>query len=240
MRRTIVQALAFVAAMGAGSAVAADLPRPAPVVKAPVAAPIVRTWTGCYIGGNVGGAWSDANYTLDNAVVVEDFSFNPSSVIGGVQAGCNWQFTPTWLIGIEGTWSGTDLKQTDNAVLAGPGRLRSFKTDQIATVVGRLGITFDQWLLYAKGGYAAARIDTFAINTVNNIFLDIQDWRSGVTAGAGVEYMAWQHVVLGVEFDWYNFSFDGSALGNAALPSRFFNTNADIFAVTGRISWLFN
>jgi len=121
-----------------------------------------------------------------------------------------------------------------------PVRLRTFKTDQIATVTGRLGVTFNQWLLYAKGGYAAARIDTFAINTATGVNIDINNWESGVTAGAGVEYMAWQHVVLGVEFDWYNFSFDRAGFATDTSPNRFFNTNADIFAVTGRVSWLFN
>jgi len=88
----ILSALAVASVMAPGSVMAADL---APIMKAPVAPPpVAYRWTGCYIGGNVGGAWSNANYTLDNSVFVEDFDFNPSSVIGGVQGGCNYQVQP--------------------------------------------------------------------------------------------------------------------------------------------------
>src|SRR5579871_5015453 len=88
MRSKALQVLAIVATMGTASAMAADLPVRAPIVKAPMA-PVVQTWTGCYIGGNIGGAWSNSHYTVDNEVVVESFSFDPTSVIGGGQVGCN-------------------------------------------------------------------------------------------------------------------------------------------------------
>ena len=224
--------------MGTASAMAADLPVRAPIVKAPMA-PVVQTWTGCYIGGNIGGAWSNSHYTVDNEVVVESFSFDPTSVIGGGQVGCNYQFNRSWVIGIEGTYSGTDLSQTDTSVLL-PGRLRTLKIDQIATVAGRLGFAVDQYLLYAKGGVAFGDIDTFGIRPSTGVNIDIRSWETGVTAGAGIETKIWQHLVLGAEFDWYNFKFDRSGTATDGVVGRFTNTNADIFTLTGRVSWLFN
>ena len=52
MRKILLTAMALTA-VASGSAIAADLPRkaPPPVMVAPVS-----TWTGCYIGGNVGWA----------------------------------------------------------------------------------------------------------------------------------------------------------------------------------------
>src|SRR5215510_6582105 len=84
---------------------AADLP-PAPApYKAPVVAPMpVYTWSGCYIGGNAGGAWERASHTFDNgAGLVEAFSYNPSSWIAGGQVGCQYQWSNV-VLGIEGTW----------------------------------------------------------------------------------------------------------------------------------------
>jgi outer membrane immunogenic protein len=43
--------------LAASQALAADLPRKAPPPAVPMAPPI--TWTGCYIGANVGGIFSD-------------------------------------------------------------------------------------------------------------------------------------------------------------------------------------
>src|SRR5258705_3374165 len=68
-------------ALVAGSALAADLParaRPAPVAPIPV-----FSWTGFYIGANIGGAWS--NSTLTDNVTGASFSTNNSGFIGGWQ-----------------------------------------------------------------------------------------------------------------------------------------------------------
>jgi outer membrane immunogenic protein len=109
---------AFAVAAPAGAADLGRMP-----VRAPVAAPPPPfTWTGCYIGGFVGGAWTndDVIFTdLGNATFrsfsggvaagrVEDVhSFavplDDSSIIGGGTLGCNWQFAGSpFVFGIEG------------------------------------------------------------------------------------------------------------------------------------------
>jgi outer membrane immunogenic protein len=101
----------------AGTASAADLRRPA----MPPPPPPVFNWTGCYIGGYVGGAWNDrdAIFTdLGNSTfrafsggVVSGrlegtHSYNvglDSSFIGGGTLGCNWQPVGSpFVLGIEG------------------------------------------------------------------------------------------------------------------------------------------
>jgi outer membrane immunogenic protein len=42
----------------AGSATAADLGRAPAPYQPPPPPPSVFTWTGCYIGGNIGGGWA--------------------------------------------------------------------------------------------------------------------------------------------------------------------------------------
>jgi len=54
------------------SAIAADIARgPLPPVYIPPPAPIPYLWTGCYVGGNIGGAWSSVDLTN---VTGENFS----------------------------------------------------------------------------------------------------------------------------------------------------------------------
>src|SRR4051794_18716199 len=120
---------AAVAAMTAG-AVAADLPArrmaPAPYMAVPV-----FTWTGFYIGANVGAGWNgnDRNNndgfafanggflapaagggvvaitpvtgTFGNGGVVVGNRDNRTSILGGVQAGYNWQMGG-FVLGVEG------------------------------------------------------------------------------------------------------------------------------------------
>jgi outer membrane immunogenic protein len=231
--------IAIVAAAMPLAAHAADLPPAAPPYKAPVVAPMpVYTWSGCYLGGNAGGVWMKAHDTFDNGAFLEDFSYNPSSWIAGGQAGCQYQWSSV-VLGIEGTWSGMDLNQTDTSVID-PNRTRTLKLDEIATVVGKLGFAWDRAMIYGKGGWAEGRFNYFAINNLTGVNGGFTNWQSGWTAGVGIDYMVMPSLVLGVEADWYNFKYDTNFVASSGVPNRTFNSNADVFAVTARASWLFN
>ena len=116
MKRTLLCAAALLTM--SSLSYAADLPSralaPAPIYLAPA-----FTWNGFYVGGNVGAAWSGRdncpvlNY-LDHGVYVADTNYLPTcngsnkvGVIGGLQAGYNWQFG-AWVFGLEGdvNWIG--------------------------------------------------------------------------------------------------------------------------------------
>ncbi len=116
MKRTLLCAAALLSM--SSLSFAADLPSralaPAPVYLAPA-----FTWTGFYVGGNVGAAWAGSGNcpvlnSLEKGVYVADTTFLPNcnggnkvGAIGGVQAGYNWQFGG-WLFGLEGdiSWIG--------------------------------------------------------------------------------------------------------------------------------------
>jgi outer membrane immunogenic protein len=237
MKKFLLAATALIAIARIGSASAADLPAAMPAYKAPAPA---YTWTGCYIGGNAGSVSLGASNTFDNgAGIVEDFSFNTSSWIAGGQLGCQYQWTNV-VFGVEGTWSAMDLKQTNTSGVD-PDRKRTLKLDEIATVVGKLGFAWDAALLYAKGGWAEGRFDWSAINNASGVNGGFTSWQSGWTVGAGVEYMVIPNLVVGVEFDYYNFKYDhNSILATDGTLGNVFNSNASVYAVTARASWLFN
>ncbi len=110
--RKYALAAAAVAALTTTAALAADLPsRRAPPVYVPPPPPAF-TWTGFYVGGNVGGGFDDyTTYGLAgqtagarNALLVTGarpafFSTNTSGVVGGGQIGYNFQIPSTGLLG---------------------------------------------------------------------------------------------------------------------------------------------
>src|SRR5271169_3364382 len=73
------------------SAWAADLPPAprAPVPYMPVAVPVF-SWTGFYIGGNLGGGWNRGN-VVDSVFGVNFTNGNSTSFLGGGQVGGNYQ-----------------------------------------------------------------------------------------------------------------------------------------------------
>ena len=123
MNRTLLAATAIFIAYGLGNASAADLP----VYKAPppVAAPY--SWTGFYVGGDIGalwthsgaGMWEPTTPTGNPLIDFGEFAnvgalHKDGEFVGGVHVGYNWQFAPTWVAGIEGDWSWTDAKASFN------------------------------------------------------------------------------------------------------------------------------
>ena len=190
-----------VAALGmfAAPALGADLAA-RPYTKAPVLAPVaVYNWTGFYIGGHVGAGFGVNNNNFTNN---DDVRF-----IGGGQIGYDYQFSPSWVLGVEANYSFMD---TGNGNGIFNGTQNPFANRGLGSVTGRLGYVWGPALLYAKGGYAYA--DTrftngFAGGTGGN-------GRDGYTVGGGLEYMFAPSWSAKVEYQYYdfgvrNFTFNG-------------------------------
>jgi len=97
----------------ASSAHAADLGM-APYRAAPTGPIPIFTWTGCYLGGQVGGGFGRK---AARDPIGDNFAALGTTVIAhtdrpfaGGQVGCDWQFAPTWLIGVEGAAAWADIK----------------------------------------------------------------------------------------------------------------------------------
>jgi len=184
--RITVSALLIAAPLSAASA--ADMPLKAPP---PPPAP-VYSWTGAYVGGNIGYSWGYTSGDL-NVTTVSPFplglptSFpgltHPDGVIGGGQIGYNWQANQTWVLGLEADIQGSHERASTNitdpfnffyAVGAAGLPATVNQTDREAniqwfgTVRGRVGVlATPTLLLYATGGLAYGRIstsDNFAVN----------------------------------------------------------------------------
>src|SRR3954451_11570596 len=105
MNKFLTGSIAAAAIAVAMPALAADMaPR---YTKAPAPAPVmVYNWTGCYIGGNVGGAWArirETSVSVAGFPLVSDFGSNEATgVIGGAQIGCDYQFAGNFVFGVQG------------------------------------------------------------------------------------------------------------------------------------------
>jgi outer membrane immunogenic protein len=177
--------LGLLIAAPVSAASAADMPLKAP----PPAPPPAYSWTGFYVGGNVGYGWSDPTVTFTpNDIAAFDFtcggtaggtcappaSFNIGGVLGGLQAGYNLQFNRNWLLGIETDfdWSRIQGTGTSNFFLGQiPPAASNFQATEdvewFGTVRGRLGfLPANNVLIYGTGGFAYGRVaDNVALNS---------------------------------------------------------------------------
>ena len=115
MRKLLLSTAAFVAL--AGSAFAADLPsvkEPAPIV---IPTPVF-TWTGFYVGADIGSGWGNKNIQVPASPLNPQTSVNPSftGIVGGGFVGYNYQINQ-FVIGIQGDIQGAGLQGNGYNVL---------------------------------------------------------------------------------------------------------------------------
>src|SRR6476620_10895270 len=114
MHRVVAVLIAVSALPCTQVASAADIPAKAPP---PVRTPLPPyNWTGFYLGGNVGAAWSTTDWTSFNGATLEPTRPNGASWLAGGQIGYLYQFNPNLVIGIEASLSGTNLKETSTSI----------------------------------------------------------------------------------------------------------------------------
>jgi outer membrane immunogenic protein len=191
-----------------------------PPVKAAIpAAPVQLSWTGCYVGGHVGGVVTEDKTT---GVLGNSIDFSSSGLVGGGQIGCDYQFAPGWVAGVEGRAGWTSLKNSH------PGIVRNLVTgitdpsqftlinDFLASATARLGYSFaPHWLVFARGGAAWTheKADD-AFTNARGIAVDPSAAmsRGGWMAGTGVDWAFDPHWSATLEYNYYDFGSRGATL----------------------------
>lgn len=177
------------------AALAADIWVQPPAVQAPMAyAQPGYDWSGHYIGASLGYGWGRAtageislyNDPLDAPVATLDgFNFGTSGLIGGIEAGANWQMGGL-VLGVVGDISAANITGSyfddDN----------NFGVDSTINWLGtarlNLGLPVNNLLFYGTGGLAFGGIT----NELHDVYLagtiDMEDKSTNVgwTIGAGV------------------------------------------------------
>jgi outer membrane immunogenic protein len=195
MKKFLLATVALIALGATAPALAADL-APRTYTKAPAYVTPIYSWTGFYLGGHIGGAFSG-----DNSLQGD------SRFLGGVQGGFDYQFYNNIVLGIEAQYSWlSDSNNNGGAVLPGGARI-SESNDALGSVTGRLGYTWGPTLLYAKGGYAWKDGNNLnvSLNGVPVAFGTDGSHHDGYTVGAGLEYMFAPSWSAKIEYQYYNF-----------------------------------
>jgi outer membrane immunogenic protein len=210
---------------------AADL---GPSFKAPIP---VYSWTGCYVGGDIGGGSanqgvlnsSQLSFPIIGSQDTVNATATGATIIGGGHVGCNYQWVPSLVIGVEADFSGASLNAHANAesTFAGVGAPGgginwSTKLDSIATVRGRLGYAWTpNTLLYITAGGAFGRTsfsstDIFISGCPACATSSFSNTSSGVVLGGGVEWAPWSNNwTIRAEYLWYSL---GGASGIGSVP----------------------
>jgi outer membrane immunogenic protein len=159
----------------------------------PPASPPAWSWTGFYVGGNAGYAWTEGQtFPLTatqsvaplagagpltsqfNGVYPLTSNLRQSGAVGGIQGGYNWQFD-SWVTGVEADFdysSATGASVT--ASCCGPGNNAATtdiarRLDAFGTLRVRFGFATDRTLYYVTGGLAVGESTLAYAASITNV-----------------------------------------------------------------------
>ena len=210
MKKFWLGTVALLALGMAAPASAADLGAQ-PYVKAPPPPPPIFSWTGFYVGANIGGAWAHNDWR-DTLFLTDLNNNNNGRFIGGGQIGGNYQIG-SFVIG--GEWDADwASNHTGNGVLIpGVGTIAVTDNDRwITTVAARFGYAVNQLLFYGKAGGGWVGNNGVSITNVTTgvtfgcstltTFSNCGSTAGGWLVGAGLEWAFAPHWSLKFEYDY--------------------------------------
>lgn len=205
------------------------------------------TWTGFYIGGNLGVSWNAGDYDYANPFLSLSTGSRGSSLTGGGQIGYNWQAGAA-VFGVEADIQWRNPEENTGSLapaslgipgapfgtIAGDIITLSHQQNWFGTVRGRLGYAAGSVLPYVTGGLAYGNVEySYTERLVapnNNTARTIagSDTRVGWTVGAGVELAFDKQLSLGIEYLYVDLG-DTALASAASVPGP----AATVFPVSG-------
>ena len=222
--------MAFGALATTGPATAADVAMP--VYKA-AAAPAAYNWSGFYLGVTAGGGMASLPVTdMDHFGLSTNGALKSGGAAGGIHAGYNWQFTPSFLVGLEGDFNWASFKASDTTCFGSCALnlfhrlVASSRLDQFSTLRARFGLTSDRTLVYVTAGPAWGHIDaSLAELKCGDCSLPViasdSSFHIGIALGAGVEYALTQNWILRGEYMHLDFSTTDTVFKHASTGIPF-------------------
>jgi outer membrane immunogenic protein len=205
-------------------------------------------WSGFSAGVHGGYGRSSADWRFPffqyyNLAPGEGLSADPKGALAGGHLLFNYQFG-RFVAGIEGAFAGKTIsdERVGGVVPDYPNDRFTTRIDSLATLSGRLGIAVDDWLLYAKGGYASAeiRLDALSGPPGAGVAAEIEASQEGRSLGGGIEYMIAPRIVLGLEYQFVKLDAERHSTTTTGtvegLPINIDLDDFDLHAVTARVS----
>jgi outer membrane immunogenic protein len=234
MNKHVIVGALLLSLLGVTAAAAADLQINRPVGYMP---PPAFSWTGFYLGGNVGAGIGTTETSVNVGPALTALSGMPVSAtaplvsetfngfIGGIQAGYNWQ-TGVFVLGVEGDLDAAGLQGTAPCAVV---LNCTMKHNWFADITGRVGVVaVDRTLIYLKGGVAWEGSNFTVGNSINIAGTNVaasaggSGIQTGGLLGMGVEYAFLPNWSAKLEYNYIDFgtrSFNATIGANAAFAS---------------------
>ena len=204
MKKLFPLAAALVSIATAASA--ADFPATPMPAKVALPAPILFSWTGCYVGVEGGGAWGQGEQIANSGPSAGQTITGGLSLKGGIAGGtvgCNIQMS-NFVVSAENDFSWTNKRGSVNDLPPfNTATVSETREKWLDTFRGRFGYAIDRFMVYGTAGVAVAGTEVRVSNPAFATLVDSRQ-RIGWVAGLGGEFAVWTggafDVTLKVEY----------------------------------------
>ncbi|WP_343314895.1 outer membrane protein [Brucella sp. BE17] len=211
----LASTVAIAGISGAHAADAIVYQEPAPIVAAPV-----FSWTGGYIGGQIGYGWGKSRFSAyDDEDGFSALNTKPDGFLGGLYAGYNFDTGSNLVLGVDADITYNNLKDSASIFDEDLDEVASIesKLRWSGAVRARVGYAADRFMPYIAGGVAFGSVKNSAtaigfddgVGTVSQ-----SKTLTGWTAGAGVDYAATDNVILRLEYRYTDYGRKSFSAGN--------------------------
>ncbi|UXM95135.1 porin family protein [Bartonella sp. HY329] len=228
MKIKYLLAASAAALIAATAANAADIVQPAPYEPAPVVTVPTFSWTGAYVGGQIGGSWSDSNVRTERNVgflplgYTKGTSWSPDGdgFVGGLYAGYNFEVGNNVVLGAETDFVWGDVKDSYSSIdryaadsVYNYNTEGSIKQKWAGATRVRVGYAMDRFMPYVAGGVAYTKVETSGQNYLTSanpaaptvqagsvLGYNTSNTMTGWTIGAGVDYAVTDNVLVRLEY----------------------------------------
>ncbi|MCV9909749.1 porin family protein [Brucella sp. HL-2] len=208
MRSFIIAAGLVLSSVGiANAADVIQTQEPVPTLAIPV-----FSWSGGYIGGQVGYGWGKSRLGDDEGSVF----IKPDGFLGGVYGGYNFETESNVVLGVDGDVTFNNQKESisdDDEFLTAS--IES-KLRWSGAVRARAGVAVDRFMPYIAGGVAFGSVKNSVSLTdgVDSISVSQSKTLTGWTIGGGVDYAATDNVILRLEYRYTDYGKKNFSAGN--------------------------
>jgi outer membrane immunogenic protein len=262
MKKTLIASVVL-GALTATSAMAADMPVKAPILKAPMP---VYNWTGCYIDAGGGyGMWNQDHSTttviggVPNSTTIETTG-GGRGWLGRFGAGCDYQVSSSWVIGVYGDYDWMNLKGSMSPLLINAANSPLVVPDENESAAwaagARIGYLITPSVLtYVGGGWTQTRFDQMNLQTNTGVptgFGWLEHTYSGWFIDSGFEYaFTWLPInglFIRTNYRYSTYQKDdlteinlgtGAPAGNGGT-GNILHSNKQVQTVTTSLVWRFN
>ena len=175
-------------------------------------------WSGFYLGADAGLTRTNLSYTHSETGSVDDLSQTSIGRAMGLEIGWQRQWGHV-VAGVDASFTDLAHVEAKDESPTQTGRTRTSAARELWAVTARLGYVHQNWMIFAKAGWANADLDQVNIVTVSKARISEFGGRAnGALIGGGFEYALYPSVILGSEYDWVSLSSGGTLTPSFQAP----------------------